>query len=112
MQPTFRTWNGITWPLSPSRTYPGASRSDQREWIVVFRFHLLGRSFVSVAERFQVSVDPDAEETPFVYELNADTTEETFPEMPLTELRDGLKDSLTHYLESVDRGDLSEADLD
>jgi nucleoside-diphosphate-sugar epimerase len=64
-----------------------------------------------VAERFQVSVDPDAEETPFVYELNAETAEETFPEMPLTDLRVGLRASLTYYLGRIERGELSESDL-
>ena len=49
--------------------------------------------------------------SPFVYELNANTTKAVFPEMPLTNLRDGLRASLKFYLETVECGELSESDL-
>jgi len=62
-------------------------------------------------ERFRVSIAPDAEETPFVYELNADTALSTFPEMPLTSLPDGLLASLTSFIEAHERGELNESDL-
>ncbi len=64
-----------------------------------------------VHDRFKVSIAPDAEVTPFVYDLNADLTEVAFPEMPLTNLRAGLRRSLTYYLEAFDRNELGQGDL-
>ena len=64
-----------------------------------------------VRDRFKVSISPDAENTPFVYELSSDTTVAAFPEMPLTDLGDGLGESLKHYLDLVERGELSELNL-
>ena len=64
-----------------------------------------------VGDRFKVSISPDAETTPFVYELSSDTAEAVFPQMPLTDLEDGLRESLHHYLEAVERGELHPSDL-
>ncbi|MFP6854904.1 MAG: NAD(P)-dependent oxidoreductase [Opitutales bacterium] len=64
-----------------------------------------------IEDRFKVSISPDVVDTPFVYELNSDLTETTFPQMPLTGLRYGLKTSLEYYLKAFESGELTEADI-
>jgi nucleoside-diphosphate-sugar epimerase len=44
-----------------------------------------------------VCYSDDAEETPFVYELNDDATKEAFPRMPKTSLEDGIRKSLEFF---------------
>ena len=65
----------------------------------------------SLFERFKVSISPDAEETPFVFELNDESTVSAFPHMPLTDLRKGISDSLDFFLAAAERGEISAADL-
>jgi nucleoside-diphosphate-sugar epimerase len=65
-----------------------------------------------VGDRFKVSVASDAEETPFVYDLNAESAVAAFPKMPLTDLREGLRVSLEYYLTAAEAGELRNTDLD
>jgi nucleoside-diphosphate-sugar epimerase len=65
----------------------------------------------SLSERFKVSISPDAEETPFVFDLNDDSAVSAFPLMPLTNLRQGISDSLDFFLGAAERGEISAADL-
>jgi nucleoside-diphosphate-sugar epimerase len=65
----------------------------------------------SLSERFKVSISPDAEETPFVFDLNDDSAVSAFPLMPLTNLRQGISDSLDFFLGAAERGEISGADL-
>ena len=44
-----------------------------------------------------VSYSDDAEETPFVYELNDEATRSAFPKMPKTSLEDGIRQSLNFF---------------
>ncbi len=62
--------------------------------------------------RFQVTVSPEAEETPFVYELNDDATLAAFPDMPLTDLSRGVSESLDYFLQAAEKGELTPADLE
>jgi nucleoside-diphosphate-sugar epimerase len=64
-----------------------------------------------LSERFKVSISPDAEETPFVYDLNDDSAVSAFPHMPLTDLRQGISDSLDFFLSAAEREEISAADL-
>jgi nucleoside-diphosphate-sugar epimerase len=64
-----------------------------------------------LSEQYKITISPDAEETPFVYELNEESTVSTFPHMPLTNLRQGISDSLDFFLAAAERGEISAADL-
>ena len=64
-----------------------------------------------LGDRFKVTIAPEARETPFVYELNDDSTITAFPDMPLTALREGISESLDFFLAAAEKGQLSEADL-
>jgi len=64
-----------------------------------------------LSERFKVSISPDAEETPFVYDLNDDSAVSAFPHMPLTDLRQGISDSLNFFISAAEREEISAADL-
>ena len=64
-----------------------------------------------IADRFRVTISPTAEETPFVYDLNADSAVIAFPDMPLTALREGIAESLDFFLVAAETNQLSEADL-
>lgn len=64
-----------------------------------------------IADRFRVTISPTAEETPFVYDLNADSAVIAFPDMPLTALREGIAESLDFFLGAAETNQLSEADL-
>jgi len=64
-----------------------------------------------IADQCKVHVASDAEETPFVYELNADSAVAAFPEMPLTNIKEGLRISLKYYLAAAEAGELSTSDL-
>ena len=64
-----------------------------------------------LAAQFKVTISADAEETPFVYDLNQDSAVKAFPDMPLTELENGVGQSLDFYLQAVRMGELSVADL-
>ena len=61
----------------------------------------------SLSDHYKVSIAPDAEETPFVYELNDESTVSAFPEMPLTDLRQGIAESLDFFLGAIENGELS-----
>ncbi|MBT7922822.1 MAG: hypothetical protein HN627_01075, partial [Opitutae bacterium] len=53
---------------------------------------------------FKVSISPDAEETPFVYDLNDDSAVSAFPRMPLTDLQQGISESLDFFLGAAEEG--------
>jgi len=57
-----------------------------------------------LSERFKVSISPDAEETPFVYDLNDDSAVSAFPRMPLTDLQQGISESLDFFLGAAEEG--------
>ena len=44
-----------------------------------------------------ISFAPDAELSPFIYELNDDSTKMAFPKMPMTPLNDGVNQSLAYF---------------
>ena len=46
----------------------------------------------------EISFAPDAELSPFIYELNHDSTKKVFPKMPLTSLSNGVNQSLSYFL--------------
>ena len=58
----------------------------------------------ALSERFKVSISPDAEETPFVYDLNDDSAVSAFPRMPLTDLQQGISESLDFFLGAAEEG--------
>jgi len=64
-----------------------------------------------LSEQYKITISPDAEETPFVYELNDESTVSAFPQMPLTDLRQGIVESLDFFLGTAERGEISAADL-
>lgn len=64
-----------------------------------------------LSEQYKITISPDAEETPFVYELNDESTVSAFPQMPLTDLRQGVAQSLDFFLDAAERGEISAADL-
>ena len=47
---------------------------------------------------FELSYREDAEQTPFIYDLYCESTRETFPKMPQTEIREGIRISLDYFL--------------
>jgi nucleoside-diphosphate-sugar epimerase len=47
----------------------------------------------------EISFAPDAELSPFIYELNDESTKKAFPMMPLTSLSAGVYQSLAYFLE-------------
>ena len=64
-----------------------------------------------LSEQYKITISPDAEETPFVYDLNDESTVTAFPHMPLTDLRQGIVESLDFFLGAAERGEISAADL-
>ena len=64
-----------------------------------------------IADRFHVAMAPDSKETPFVYDLNADSTMKAFPDMPLTAIDQGIDKSLDYFLGAVEEGGLTPEDL-
>lgn len=64
-----------------------------------------------LSEQCKITISPDAEETPFVYDLNDDSAVSAFPHMPLTDLRQGISDSLDFFLSAAEREEISAADL-
>ncbi len=49
---------------------------------------------------FELIYEESAELTPFIYDLNCESTRKTFPKMPETEIRDGIRISLQYFQES------------
>ena len=49
-------------------------------------------------EGFELTYAEDAEQTPFIYDLNCESTRKTFPKMPQTEIREGIRISLGYFL--------------
>ena len=49
-------------------------------------------------ENFELPYAEGAEETPFIYDLNCESTRKTFPKMPQTEIREGIRKSLDYFL--------------
>ena len=49
---------------------------------------------------FQLNYSGDAEQTPFIYDLNCVSTRQAFPKMPQTELRVGIRLSLRYFLKT------------
>ena len=47
----------------------------------------------------EISFSPYAELSPFIYELNDESTKKAFPMMPLTSLSAGVYQSLAYFLE-------------
>jgi len=64
-----------------------------------------------LSEQCKITISPNAEETPFVYELNDESTVSAFPRMPLTDLRQGISKSFDFFLGAAERGEISAADL-
>jgi nucleoside-diphosphate-sugar epimerase len=46
----------------------------------------------------EITFAPDAELSPFIYELNDESTKKAFPKMPLTSLSNGVNQSLSYFL--------------
>ena len=49
-------------------------------------------------ENFDLPYAEGAEETPFIYDLNCESTRKRFPKMPQTEIREGIRKSLDYFL--------------
>ena len=49
-------------------------------------------------ENFDLPYAEGAEETPFIYDLNYESTRKAFPKMPKTEIREGIRQSLNYFL--------------
>ena len=49
-------------------------------------------------ENFDLLYAEGAEETPFIYDLNCESTRKAFPKMPQTEIREGIHKSLDYFL--------------
>ena len=49
---------------------------------------------------FELIYEESAELTPFIYDLNCESTRKTFPKIPEPEIRDGIRISLQYFLES------------
>ena len=47
---------------------------------------------------FELAYAEGAEQTPFIYDLNCESTREAFPKMPQTGIRDGIRISLDYFL--------------
>ena len=45
-------------------------------------------------DNFDLTYAEGAEQTPFIYDLNCESTREAFPKMPQTEIREGIRVSL------------------
>jgi nucleoside-diphosphate-sugar epimerase len=46
---------------------------------------------------FQLKYADKSDDTPFIYDLNCESTRHTFPKMPLTEIREGIRISLDYF---------------
>jgi nucleoside-diphosphate-sugar epimerase len=46
---------------------------------------------------FELAYAEGAEQTPFIYDLNCESTRQTFPQMPQTEIREGIRISLDYF---------------
>ena len=57
-----------------------------------------------LSEQYKITISPDAEETPFVYDLNDDSAVSAFPRMPLTDLQQGISESLDFFLGAAEEG--------
>ena len=51
-------------------------------------------------ENFDFQYAEGAEQTPFIYDLNCEYTYKTFPKMPQTEIREGIRISLEYFVEN------------
>jgi len=49
-------------------------------------------------ENFDLLYAEGAEQTPFIYDLNCESTRKAFPKMPQTEIREGIRKSLDYFL--------------
>ena len=49
-------------------------------------------------ENFELPYAEGAEQTPFIYDLNCESTRKAFPKMPQTEIREGIRQSLDYFL--------------
>ena len=49
-------------------------------------------------ENFDLPYAEGAKQTPFIYDLNCESTRKTFPKMPQTEIREGIRQSLNYFL--------------
>ena len=49
-------------------------------------------------ENFDLPYAEGAEQTPFIYDLNCESTRKAFPKMPQTEIREGIRKSLDYFL--------------
>ena len=49
---------------------------------------------------FELPYAEGAEQTPFIYDLHCESTRETFPQMPQTEVREGIRLSLQYFLKN------------
>jgi nucleoside-diphosphate-sugar epimerase len=47
---------------------------------------------------FELAYAEGAEQTPFIYDLNCESTRQAFPQMPQTEVREGIRISLDYFL--------------
>ena len=57
-----------------------------------------------LSEQCKITISPNAEETPFVYDLNDDSAVSAFPRMPLTDLQQGISESLAFFLGAAEEG--------
>ena len=53
-------------------------------------------------DNFDLTYAEGAEQTPFIYDLNCESTREAFPKMPQTEIREGIRVSLDYFLENLE----------
>ena len=51
-------------------------------------------------DKFEISYADGAEQTPFIYDLNCESTRQAFPTMPQTEIREGIRISLRYFQEN------------
>ena len=51
-------------------------------------------------DKFEISYADGAEQTPFIYDLNCESTRQAFPDMPQTEIREGIRISLRYFQEN------------
>ena len=53
-------------------------------------------------DNFDLTYAEGAEQTPFIYDLNCESTREAFPKMPQTEICEGIRISLDYFLENLE----------
>ena len=81
-----------------SNIYIEKFKLDQHDKIEDFIATIIKEAIHFQISKPEITFAPDAALSPFIYELNDESTKKAFPNMPITSLSNGVNQSLSYFL--------------